>query len=61
MNVTVGVAAAALRAAVSVVLCAVPGVRLSVAGFAVTPVGSPEIATATAPLKELTAAAVTLT
>lgn len=58
---TVGVAAAAVRAAVRVVVCATPGVRFKVAGFAATPVGSPVIATATVPLKELTAVAATLT
>jgi hypothetical protein len=61
VNVTDEVAATVFNAAISVVLCATPGVRLSVAGFAVTPAGSPPIATATVPLNELTAAAVTLT
>jgi hypothetical protein len=61
VNVTAGVAAAAVIAAVSVVVCAVPGVRFKVEGFAVTPVGSPVIATATVPVKELTAVAVTVT
>ena len=61
VNETVGVAAAAVRVAVSVVLCAIPGVRFKVAGFAVMPVGSPVIATVTLPLKELTAVLVTLT
>ena len=37
------------------------GARLNVAGFAVTPAGSPVIATATVPVNELTAVAVTLT
>jgi hypothetical protein len=61
VKVTVGVAAAALAAAVSVVLCAVPGVKVSVAGFAVTPVGSPVIVTETVPLKEFNAVASRLT
>ena len=61
VNETVGVAAAAVRVAVSVVLCATPGVRFKVAGFAVMPLGSPLVATVTVPLKELTAVAVTLT
>jgi hypothetical protein len=59
--VIVGVAAAALIAAVRVVLCAIPGVKLSVAGFAVTPAGSPSTATETAPLNPLTPTAKTLT
>jgi hypothetical protein len=50
-----------VAAAVSVVLCAVPGVNVSVAGFAVTPLGSPVIAMATVPLKPFTAVASTLT
>src|SRR5438477_9685721 len=61
VNVTVAVAVAAVSAAVSVVLCVTPGVRFSVAGFAVTPAGSPVIATATVPANELTAVAVTFT
>jgi hypothetical protein len=39
----------------------VPGINESVAGLAVTPAGSPVIATATVPLKELIAVARTLT
>jgi hypothetical protein len=46
-KVIVGVDAAAPGAAVSVVLCALPGVRERVAGFAVTPDGSLVIATVT--------------
>ena len=57
VNVTVDVAATALSAAVNVVLCATPGARLNVVGFAVTPAGSPMIATVTVPANELTAAA----
>jgi hypothetical protein len=61
VKVTVRVAAAALAAAVSVVLCTVPGVNVSVAGLAVTPVGSPVIVTETVPLKEFNAVARRLT
>ena len=57
---TVDVDAVVPGAAVSVVLSAVPGVKVSVAGLAVTPEGSPVIATATVPLKEFTAVARTL-
>lgn len=61
VKVTVAVAAAAVGAAVITTLCAAPGVRLRVAGFAVTPEGRSVIATATVPVSELTAAAATLT
>jgi hypothetical protein len=61
VKVTVGADATAVEAAVSVTLCAAPGVNVSVAGLAVTPEGSPVIATATAPLNEFTAVARTLT
>jgi hypothetical protein len=57
----VALPAAALAAAVTVTLCAIPGVSVSVAGCAVTPLGNPVIATITAPVNELTAPAVTLT
>ena len=53
--------AAAVAAAVRVTVWAVPGVRVSVAGLAVTPLGSPVMATATGLLKELIAVARTLT
>jgi hypothetical protein len=53
--------AAALVPAVKVTLCAVPGVRFSVAGLAVTPAGRPLIATETVPVNEFSAVAVTLT
>jgi hypothetical protein len=46
--------------AVTVTLCAVPGVKLSVAGFTVTPVGRPVIATLTIPVKPLAGTALTL-
>jgi hypothetical protein len=61
VKVTVTVDATAVEAAVSVTLCAVPGVNVSAAGLAVTPEGSPVIATATVLLKEFTAVASTLT
>jgi hypothetical protein len=51
VRVSVALPATAVEAAVSVMLCAVPGVNVSVAGFAVTPAGSPLIATATLPVK----------
>jgi hypothetical protein len=52
--------AAALAPAVTVTVCAVPGVKLSVAGVTVTPVGSPAIATLTIPVKPLAGVAFTL-
>jgi hypothetical protein len=58
--VTVDVAAAAVSAAERVVFGAVPGVRVSVAGLAVTPGGRPVIATATVLANPFVAAAVTL-
>ena len=61
VKVTVDVDAAAADDAVSVVLCAMPGVRLKDAGLAVTPVGSPVIATLTAAEKPPAALALTLT
>jgi hypothetical protein len=50
----------ALAVALMVMFCAVPGVRLSVAGFAVTPGGRPVIATAIVPVNAFKAVAVTL-
>jgi len=50
----------ALVPAVRLTLCGVPGVSVSVAGCAVTPAGSPAIATDTAPAKELVETAFTL-
>jgi hypothetical protein len=61
VKLTVDVATVALDDAVSVVLCAVPGVRVSVAGFAVTPLGKPVIAIVTGPLNPLDGLALTLT
>jgi len=52
VNVMVGVADVILAAAESVIVCGVPGARLSVAGVAVTPAGSPETDTETVPLNE---------
>jgi hypothetical protein len=60
VNVTMALPAAALTAAVTVTVCAVPGVKLSVAGCAVTPMGSPAIATLTIPVKPLAGTAFTL-
>ena len=61
VKLTVDVATAALDDAVSVVLCAVPGVRVSVAGLAVTPVGRPVMATVTGAVSPLDGLALTLT
>jgi hypothetical protein len=60
VNVTVELVATAVGAADSVMLCAVPGVRVSVDGVAVTPVGRPVVAMATAPVKEFIGFAVIL-
>ena len=62
VNMMVGEADAAVISAVRAVVaegCA--GVRVSVAGFAVTPEGSPEMETETEPLKEYIGVAVTVT
>jgi hypothetical protein len=48
----VGMADGTSEAAVNVMVCGVPGTRLSVAGVAVTPLGSPDTETATIPPKE---------
>jgi len=50
--VMVGVADVTFAAAESVMVCGIPGARLSVAGAAVTPVGSPDTDTETALLNE---------
>jgi len=60
VRVSVALPATAVEAAVSVTLCAVPGVSVSVAGFAVTPAGSPPIVTATSPVKPFAGTAFTL-
>jgi hypothetical protein len=59
-KVTVTLPAAAIEAAVSVTFCAVPGINVSVAGLADTPVGSPVIATITVPVKPFIGTAFTL-
>ena len=51
---------AADDAAVIVTVCAVPGVRVNVAGLAVTPDGSPATVTVTVPVKPFCGAAFTL-
>ena len=61
VSVTVPEPAAAFAPAVSVMVCATPGIRLSDTGEAVTPAGRPEIATETIPLKPLIAVALTET
>ena len=57
LRVTVAFPIVAFDAAVSVMLCGVPGVRVRVVGLAVTPVGSPLIVTLIVPLKLLRAVA----
>jgi hypothetical protein len=59
VKVSVAFPAAVEEAAVRVTCCAVPGVRVSIAGLAVTPAGSPLSVTATRLEKPLTALAVT--
>jgi hypothetical protein len=59
-NVTMALAAAELAEALTVIVCAVPGVKLSEAGCAVTPLGSPAIATFTMPVNPLAGTAFTL-
>src|SRR3979490_1479236 len=54
------VPAVALAAAVIVTVCAVPGLKPSVTGCAVTPAGSPAITTFTIPVKPLAGTAFTL-
>ncbi len=61
VTVTVPELAAALAAAVSVIVCGVPGITLTVAGAAVTPAGKPLSATATAELNPFSAVTVTVT
>jgi hypothetical protein len=57
VKVMVPVALAAVEAAARVIFCGTAGVTLTVVGEAVTPAGSPETATETVPVKELTAVA----
>src|ERR1700761_1955953 len=52
--------ATALALALRLTLCGVPGINFSVAGCAVTPAGSPVIATDTAPANELVKTAFTV-
>ena len=52
VKVIVGAAVATLVAAANVMVCGVPGIRLSVAGEAVTPDGSPDTETETVPPNE---------
>jgi len=59
-NVTMTLPATAFAEALTVTVCAVPGVKLSVAGCAVTPLGSPVIATFTVPVNPLAGTAFTL-
>ena len=61
VKVTVALPTVAFAAAVSVTLCAVPGVSVSVAGFAVTPVGSPLMVTITVAVNPFVGTASTLT
>ena len=61
VNVTVELAVGAVSAAVRVMLCAAPGVRVRVEGVASTPAGRFVMATATVPVKDLIAFAVMLT
>jgi hypothetical protein len=61
VKVIVELPAAAVAAAVSVTVAATPGLNVTVAGLALTPVGNPEIATATLPVNPLVAVAVRLT
>jgi hypothetical protein len=60
VKVTMTLPAAAFAAAAIVTVCAVPGIKLSVAGCAVTPAGSPAIETFTIPIKPLDGTALTL-
>jgi hypothetical protein len=60
VRVNITLPAAEFAAAVIVTFCGVPGIRVSVAGWAVTPAGSPVIATFTAPVKLLDGTVFTL-
>jgi hypothetical protein len=61
VKVRVDAPAGVVTVALRVVLCATPGARLRVAGFAVTPVGRPVMETVTFPEKAFTGVAVKLT
>ena len=52
VKVMVGAVVRTLAPATSVMVCGVPGTRLTVAGVAVTPAGSPDTETETVPLNE---------
>jgi hypothetical protein len=60
MRVSVALPATAVAAEVIVIFCAEPGVNVRVAGCAVTPVGSPVIATVTMPVNPFAEVAFTL-
>ena len=60
VKVSVKLPATALAEAVTVTVCADPGVRVTVAGCAVTPVGNPVIATVTTPVNPFAGTAFTL-
>jgi hypothetical protein len=60
VRVIIALPAVVAAEAVIVTLCATPGVSISVEGCAVTPLGSPLIATDTVPLNPLTGTALTL-
>jgi len=59
VKVTVAFPVAAFAAAVNAIFCGVPGVRLTVEGFAVTPEGSPLRVMLTVPVNPLLAVALT--
>jgi hypothetical protein len=59
-KIGVAVPGVTFGAAASVMVCGVPGVNVNVDGDAVTPVGKPERAVTTVPLKPLIPSAVTL-
>ena len=61
MKVMVALPDAAEDPAVRVTVCAVPGVKVSAAGLAVTPDGSPATATLTVPVKPFCEAAFRVT
>ncbi len=61
VRVRVTLPPAVAGAAEMATVCAVPGVKVSEDGCAVTPVGRPEMATDTIPVNPLAAVALTLT
>ena len=58
VRVSMALPDAAAADAVRIIVCGVPGVRVSMAGWAVTPLGNPAMATDTMPAKLLIGAAV---